>query len=37
MPSLGLGRGYRVRVSGRRRAYFDSCSLCEGKAMLVAM
>lgn len=37
MPSLDLGRGYRVRESGRRRACFECCSPCEGRVMLVAM
>lgn len=36
MPSLGLGRGYRVKESGRKRACFESCSPCEGRVMWVA-
>lgn len=37
MPSLGPGRGCRVKESGRRRACFESCSPCEGRVMSVAM
>lgn len=37
MLSLGLGRGCRVKESGRKRACFESCSPCEGRAMLAAM